>query len=159
MDNGKPISLDELWAQNAEQILNRLVRELKKGGGPTYQRMPAGVLETRVQQLFDAFWQAVSQKSPKPLTDYVRTTGRRRGHEGFSVAELYTVALRLRDALLDAVDNAYADDPELHLSHSRYVEELILAGISTGVQGFVDGREALIARQYQALRRNQITEE
>jgi hypothetical protein len=159
MNDSEPISLDELWAQNAETFLNRLVRELKEGAGPTYQRMPVEVLETRVQRLFDAFWQAVSAKSPKPLTEYVWTAGRARGHEGFTVAELHSVALRLRNALLDAVDEAYADHPELHLRYSRQVEELIFAGVSTGVQGFVDGREALIDRQYRALRRNQTAEE
>ena len=80
---------------------------------------------------------------------------RERGHEGFSVAELQSVALCLRDTLLDAVDEAYAHQPELHLRYSRQVEELVFSGISKGVQGFVDGREALIARQYRALRRNQ----
>ena len=57
------------------------------------------------------------------------------------------------EALLDAVDEAYADQPELHLRYSRDVEELILTGIGAGVRGFVDGREALISRQYQALKR------
>jgi hypothetical protein len=153
MVDPRPISLDELCAQNAEQILNRLVAELKENGGPAYRRMAVDVLENRVQRLFDAFWQAVSQQDPKPLTDYVWKTGRERGHEGFSVAELQNVALGLRDALLDAVDEAYADQPELHLRYSRDVEELIFTGIGAGVRGFVDGREALISRQYQALKR------
>lgn len=159
MSNGEPISLDELCAQNAEQFLGRLVQELKERGGPTYQQMPEEVLESRVRRLFDAFWQAVSQNSPKPLTDYVWTTGRERGHEGFAVAELHGVALCLRDTLLDAVDEVYANQPELHLRYNRQVEELIFSGISKGVQGFVDGREALIARQYRALRRNRMPRE
>jgi hypothetical protein len=154
MDDLQPITLDELCAQNAEQILARLVKELKEVGGPTYQRMPLEVLENRVERLFDAFWQAIAQKNPKPLTDYVWMTGRERGHEGFAVGELHTVAVRLRNALLDLVDEACAGSPELQLSYSRTVEELVLVGISTGVQGFVDGREALIARQAQALLRN-----
>jgi hypothetical protein len=155
MDDRKPTSLDELWAQSAEQIMNRLVIELKEEGGPTYQRMPIQVLETRVQRLFDAFWQSVSQQNATPLKEYVWTTGRERGHEGFSVAELHNVALRLRDALFDAVDEAFPDEPALRLRYSRTVEDLIFAGISTGVQGFVDGREALISRQYEALRRRE----
>jgi hypothetical protein len=154
MDDRKPISLHELWAQNAERLLNRLVQELKEGGGPAYQRMPVEVLQTRVQRLFDAFWQAVSQNDPKPMTDYIWAASRERGHEGFTVAELQNVSLRLRDALLDVVDEVYADYPEVHLRNSRQVEELIFTGIGAGVQGFVDGREALIARQFQALRRN-----
>jgi hypothetical protein len=158
MEDRKPITLDELVAQNAELILRRLIRELKESGGPTYQRIPLGVLQSRVHRLFDAFWQAVSQKDPKPLTEYVRATGRERGHEGFSVAELHNVAIRLRDALLELVDEVYADDPELRLHNSRNVEELIFGGISAGVQGFVDGREALIARQSEALRRNNDTQ-
>jgi hypothetical protein len=155
LSSGEPISLDELCAQNADQFLGRLVQELKERGGPTYQQMPVAVLESRVRRLFDAFWQAVSQNSSQPLADYVWTTGRERGHEGFAVAELHSVALCLRDTLLDAVDEAYADQPELHLRYSRQVEELVFSGISKGVEGFVDAREALIARQYRALRRNQ----
>jgi hypothetical protein len=159
MDDLQPITLDELYAQSAEKVLSRLVSELKAAGGPAYQRMPVEVLESRVQRLFDAFWQAIAQKNPKPLTEYVWTTGRERGHEGFTVAELHTVALHLRDALLDLVDDAYAAHPELRLNYSRTVEELVFVGISTGVQGFVDGREALIARQTQALRRSQLTDQ
>jgi hypothetical protein len=159
MEENKPISLEELWAQNAESILQRLVQELKETGGPAYQRTPSEVLETRIQRLFDAFWEAVLQKDPKPMTDYVWAASRQRGHEGFSVAELQNVALRLREALLDVVDEVYADYPELHLRNSRQVEELILTGISAGVRGFVDGREALIARQYDALRRGKKAED
>jgi hypothetical protein len=159
MEENKPISLEELWAQNAESILQRLVQELKETGGPAYQRTPTEVLENRIQRLFDAFWEAVLQKDPKPMTDYVSAASRQRGHEGFSVAELQNVALRLREALLDVVDEVYADYPELHLRNSRQVEELILTGISAGVRGFVDGREALIARQYDALRRGKKEED
>ena len=159
MEENKPISLEELWAQNAELILQRLVQELKEAGGPAYQRTPNEVLETRIQRLFDAFWEAVGQKDPRPLTDYVWAASRQRGHEGFTVAELQNVALRLRDALLDVVDEVYAGYPELHLRNSRQVEELILTGISAGVRGFVDGREALIARQYNALRRGKKEED
>lgn len=159
MDERQPISLDELLAQNADKILSQLIQELKESGGPTYQRIPMEVLENRVHRLFDAFWQAVSQQSPQPMIEYIRKTGRERGHEGFSVAELQNVALRLRDALLELVDRAYAGHPELRLRHSRSVEELILSGIGAGVQGFVDGREALIARQLEALRRTKRADE
>ncbi len=159
MDERQPISLDELLAQNADKILSQLMQELKESGGPTYQRIPMEVLETRVHRLFDAFWQAVSQQSPQPMIEYIRKTGRERGHEGFSVAELQNVALRLRDALLELVDKAYTGHPELQLRHSRSVEELILSGIGAGVQGFVDGREALIARQLEALRRTKRADE
>jgi len=155
MQDHAPISLDELWAQNAETILDRLVKELKASGSPAYQRTPVDVLASRIRHLFDAFWQAVARNDPKPMTDYIWTTSRERGSEGFSVADLQDVALRLRDALLDVVDVAYVDEPELHLHNSRRVEELILTGIGAGVRGFVDGREALISRQYRALRRNQ----
>jgi hypothetical protein len=153
MNGGEPISLDELWAQNAEMLLDRMVRELKAEGGPAYRRISVQVLQTRVQRLFDVFWQAVSQNDPKPMIDYIRSTGRKRGHEGFTVSELQNVALRLRDAMLEVVDQAYADDAERRLINSRRVEELILSGVGAGVQGYVDGREALIARQYRALRR------
>jgi hypothetical protein len=159
MDERQPISLDELLAQKAEQILSQLIQELKDSGGPTYEKIPIEVLERRIHRLFDAFWQAVSQKSPQPMTEYIRKTGRERGHEGFSVAELQNVALRLRDALLELVDKAYAGHPELQLRHSRSVEELILSGIGAGVQGYVDGREALIARQLEALRRTKRADE
>lgn len=154
MEDRKPISLDELLAQNAEQVLVHLVSELKESGGPTFQRISTEVLQNRLHRLFDAFWQSVSRKDPRPLTEYVRATGRKRGHEGFTVAELQNVALRLRDMLLELVDEAYADDPEQRLRNSRSVEELIFGGVSAGVQGFVDGRDALIARQFEALRRS-----
>jgi hypothetical protein len=159
VSNGELISLDELCAQNAERFLSRLVQDLKERGGPTYRQMPIGVLESRVRRLFDAFWQAVAQNSSKPLTDYVWTTGRERGQEGFAVAELHSVALCFRETLLEAVDEAYADQPELCLRYSRQVEELVFSGISKGVQGFVDGREALITRQNQALRGNELPPE
>jgi len=159
MDKRQPISLDELLAQNAEELLSQLIQELKESGGPTYQKIPMEVLETRVHRLFDAFWQAVSQQSPQPMIEYIRKTGLERGHEGFSVAELQNVALRLRDDLLELVDRAYAGHPELQLHHSRSVEKLILTGVGAGVQGFVDGREALIARQLEALRRTKRADE
>jgi hypothetical protein len=155
MDDHQAISLSELLAQNAERILSQLIEELVERGGPSYQQMPIEVLEVRVQRLFDAFWQGMARNDPKPMTDYIWATSRERGHEGFTVAELQTVGLRLRDALLDVVDEAYADDPEQRLRHSRQIEELILSGIGAGVRGFVDGREALITRQYEALRRGQ----
>jgi AcrR family transcriptional regulator len=155
MDGDEAISLTELLAQSAERILGRLLNELRAKGGPNYQQLPAEVLEMRLQRLFDAFWQGVSQNDPKPMIDYVWATSRERGNEGFTVAELQTVGLRLRDALLEVVDETYADDPALHLRYSRQIEELILSGIGAGVRGFVDGRETLIARQYDALRRGQ----
>jgi AcrR family transcriptional regulator len=155
MDDNQPLSLTELLAQRAEQILDRLIQELREKGGSSYQQMPLEVLEKRVQRLFDAFWQGMSQNTPKPLTDYIWMTSRKRGHEGITVAELQTVGLCLRDALLDVVDEVYAGSPDERLSHSRQIEELILSGIGAGVRGFVDGRESLIKRQYEALRRGQ----
>lgn len=155
MDEHQPISLTELLAQKAEPILTRLIKELRETGGASYKQMPLEVLEKRVQRLFDAFWQGMAQNDPKPMTDYIWATSRERGHEGVTVAELQTVGLRLRDALLDVVDETYADDPDLRLRYSRQIEELILSGIGAGVRGFVDGREALIKRQYEALRRGQ----
>lgn len=159
MDERQPISLDELLAQKAEQLLSQLIQDLKESGGPAYVKLPTQVLERRIHRLFDAFWQAVSLNSPQPMIEYIRKTGRERGHEGFSVTELQNVALRLRDALLELVDEAYAGHPELQLHHSRSVEELILSGIGAGVQGYVDGREALIARQLEALRRTKRADE
>jgi hypothetical protein len=155
MKEQDPISLTELLAQSAERIMGRLMQDLSEKGGPFYQRVAPEVLERRVQRLFDAFWQGISQHSSKPLTDYIWTASRERGHEGMTVAELRTVGLCLRDALLEVVDEAYGNDPELHLRNSRQIEELILSGIGASVEGFVDGREALISRQYEALRRNQ----
>ncbi len=155
MDDRKPISLDELLAQKAEDILSRLLRELVEKGGPSYQKLSVQVLEMRLQRLFDAFWDGMSQHDAKPLTSYIWATSRQRGNEGFTVDELQTVGLCLRDTLLDVVDEVYIDDPALRLRYSRQIEELILTGIGAGVRGFVDGREALISRQYNALRRNQ----
>lgn len=156
MDDSQPISLTELLAQKAELILSRLIKELRDTGGPSYKRIPLEVLEKRLQRLFDAFWQGMAQNDPKPMTDYIWEISRDRGHEGVTVAELQIVGLRLRDLLLDAVDEAFADDPDLHLRYSRQIEELILSGIGAGVRGFVNGREALIKRQYEALRRAQM---
>ena len=158
MNTGESISLTELLAQNAEPIMGQLIQTLREHGGPSYQRMSAGVLERRVQRLFDAFWQGISQNSPRPLTDYIWRASRERGHEGVTVAELRTVGLCLRDALLAVVDEAYSE-PALRLRCSRQIEELILSGIGAGVEGFVDGREALISRQYEALRRSQKAED
>lgn len=152
MDAGKSISLSELLAQNAERLLSELIKELVDKGGPSYQQMSLHVLKTRVQRLFDAFWQGMAKNDPKPMIDYIWEASRERGHEGVSVAELQTVGLYMRDALLRLVDEAYADDPELRLRYSRQIEELILTGIGASVRGFVNGREALIARQYKALR-------
>lgn len=157
MKNQKTISLHELYAQNAERILDRLLTVLLETEGTTYRQMLKEVLRTRLQRLFDAFWQGISQNDPKPMIDYIWSTSRERGNEGFTVADLQVVALCLRDALLEVVDEAYADDPERRLHNSRRTEELILTGISAGVRGFVDGREALISRQYEALRRGQKT--
>lgn len=157
MKERRTISLNELFAQNAERILDQLLAVLLEAEGTIYKQMSAEVLLTRVQRLFDAFWQGISQNDPKPMIDYIRVIGRERGNEGFTVADLQIVALCLRDILLEVVDEAYADDPERRLHNSRRTEELILTGISAGVRGFVDGREALIARQYQALRRSQKT--
>ena len=150
MDDRQMISLTELLAQNAEHILSRLLKELREKGG-SYQQMPRDVLEIRVQRLFDAFWQGMSQNDPKPMIDYIRAASRDRGNEGFTVSEVQTVGLCLRDTLLKVVDKAYADNTALRLRNSRYIEELILSGIGAGVGGFVDGREALITRQYECL--------
>jgi AcrR family transcriptional regulator len=155
MKERKTTSLHELFAQNAERILEQLLAVLLETESTVYKQMPTEVLRTRVQRLFDAFWQGISQNDPKPMIDYIWATGRERGNEGFTVADLQVVALCLRDILLEMVDEAYANDPERRLHNSRRTEELILTGISAGVRGFVDGREALIARQYQALRRSQ----
>lgn len=155
MNDREIVSLTELLAQNAERVLAQLLRVLKDKGGPGYQRLATDVLQTRIQRLFDAFWQGVAQNDPRPMTDYIATASRERGQEGFTVAEVQTVGLCLRDALLEVVDEAYATDPAQHLKVSRHIEELILSGLGAGVKGFVDGREALIARQYEALRRSQ----
>ena len=109
----------------------------------------------RVQRLFDAFWQGVSRNDPRPMTEYIWATSRERGDEGVNVAELQTVGLCFREALLEVVDEACAENPALHLRYSRQIEELILSGIGASARGFVDGREALITRQYAALRRSQ----
>lgn len=155
MKDHKPVSLHELYAQNAERILDQLLAVLLDAEGTTYKNVSPQLLRTRVQRLFDAFWQSISQKDPQPMIDYIWMTSRERGNEGFTVADVQAVALCLRDALLELVDEAYADDPELRLHNSRRTEELILTGIGAGVQGFVDGRETLISRQYQMLRRAQ----
>ena len=89
------------------------------------------------------------------MVEYIWSTSRERGNEGFSVADLQVVGLCLRDSMLKVVDEVYAGDPKLRLRHSRRIEELILSGIGAGVQGFVDGRESLIARQFEALQRSQ----
>jgi hypothetical protein len=149
-----PISLDELLAQKAENILSRLLRLLVEKGGPSYKKLPIQVLERRVQRLFDAFWQGMAQHDAKPMIDYIWNTSRERGNEGFSVDELQTLGLCLRDTLLDAVDEVYEAHPRLRLRYSRQIEELILTGLGSSVRGFVDGREALISRQTEALRRN-----
>ena len=148
-------SLPEALAQNAEYILGRVLKVLLKKEGSTYHEMPSEILQTRIQHLFDAFWQGVSQNDPKPMVEYIWSTSRERGNEGFSVADLQVVGLCLRDSMLKVVDEVYAGDPTLRLRHSRRIEELILSGIGAGVQGFVDGRESLIARQFEALQRSQ----
>jgi hypothetical protein len=155
MNDREPISLTELCAQNAERIMAQLIAVLREKGGPRYKELSAEVLQRRVQRLFDSFWQGISKNDPQPMTEYIWAASRERGHEGFSVAELQAVGLYLRDVLLGIVDEVYADNQELRLQNSRRVEELIWAGIGASVQGFVDGREALITRQYQALRRDQ----
>jgi hypothetical protein len=154
MADQTPISLDELLAQRAENILSRLLRTLVEKGGPSYKSLPMPVLERRLQRLFDAFWQGMAQGDAKPMVDYIWNTSRQRGNEGFSVDELQTLGLCLRDTLLDAVDEVYAEYPTLRLRYSRQIEELILTGLGSSVRGFVDGREALISRQTKALRRN-----
>ena len=83
----------------------------------------------------------------------------RRGHEGFAVADLQVIGLCLRKVILEVVDEVYATDPALHLRNSRQIEELILSGLGASVHGFVGGREALISRQFEALRRSQKTED
>ncbi len=159
MSLNEPIALTELLAQNADRIMGRLLKELPEKAGPFYQRLSADVLARRVQRLFDAFWEGMSQQSHQPLTRYIWATSRERGSEGVTVAELRAVGLCLREALLEVVDEAYADDPELCLRNSRQIEELILDGIGAGVEGFVDGREALISRQFEALWRSRRPED
>jgi hypothetical protein len=153
MQNSETIALNEVLAQNAEHILDQILMVLSEAKGTTYSEMPTEVLQTRIQQLFDAFWQSISQSNPRPFYNYIWSTSRARGNEGFNVGDLQTVGLCLRDVILEVVDQAYEDDPTLRLHHSRRIEELILAGIGAGVRGFVDGRESLITRQYQALQR------
>lgn len=153
MNDSKTISLTELLAQNAERVLSRLIEDLMKKGDSRYRQLPPDVLRARIQRLFDAFWQGIAQNDSKPLTQYIRSTSRERANEGVTVADLQAVGVHLRNALLEVVDEAYADDAELRLRYSRQIEELILSGIGSGVQGFVDGREALIARQFEALMR------
>jgi hypothetical protein len=155
MKDREPISLHEVLAQNAEYILDQLLTVLLNAEGTTYHQMSSEVLQRRIQQLFDAFWQTVAQNNPEPMVNYIWKTSRERGNEGFTVADLQTVALCMRDAMLTVVDEVYADAPVQRLHHSRRIEELILSGIGAGVRGFVDGREALISRQFEALRRSQ----
>ena len=155
MQNNEAIILNEVLAQNAEHILDQILTVLSKAKGTTYGEMPTEVLQARIQHLFDAFWQSISQNNPRPFYNYIWSTSRARGNEGFSVADLQSVGLCLRDVILDVVDQAYTTDPTLRLHHSRRIEELILSGIGAGVRGFVDGRESLITRQYQALTRSQ----
>ena len=155
----RSVSLPETLAQNAERILSRLVAQLRTQDGTTYGQLLPKVLETRVQQLFDAFWQGVAQNDPKPMTDFIQETSRSRGHEGFAVADLQVIGLCLRKVILEVVDEVYATDPALHLRNSRQIEELILSGLGASVHGFVGGREALISRQFEALRRSQKTED
>jgi hypothetical protein len=155
MQNNETISLNEVLAQNAEHILDQVLTVLSKAEGTTYSEMPTEVLQARIQHLFDTFWQSISQNNTRPFYNYIWSTSRARGNEGFSVSDLQSVGLCLRDVILDVVDQAYTDDPTLRLHHSRRIEELILSGIGAGVRGFVDGRESLITRQYQALQRSQ----
>jgi hypothetical protein len=153
MQNSETTTLNEVLAQNAEQILDQILMVLSETKDTTYSEMPTEVLQTRIQQLFDAFWQSISQNNPRPFYNYIWSTSRARGNEGFRVGDLQTVGLCLRDVILEVVDQAYEVDATLRLHHSRRIEELILSGIGAGVRGFVDGRESLITRQYQALQR------
>lgn len=146
-------SLPEVLAQNMDSILQALVERLKESGGPAYTSQPVEVLGTRIQRLVDVFWQSIAQNDSTILTNYISGVTRERSSQGFSIRQVQRVAIILREVLLKIVDAAYAGDPALRLKNSRRIEELILSGFGAGAFGVEDGREAVISRQNQALRR------
>jgi len=146
-------SLPEVLAQNMDSIIQALVDRLKESGGPAYTSLPLEMLGTRVQRLVDVFWQSIAQNDSAILTNYISSVTRERSSQGYSIRQVQRVAIILRDVLLKVVDTVYADDPALRLKNSRRIEELILSGFGAGAFGVENGREAIISRQNQALRR------
>lgn len=114
----------ELLMQHKNDIIAELARRVKEQGGPTYAATPLEQLQVRMGLFFDALYGSVSRNDLSVMEDFVASSVRQRIQERYAMQEIQSFVDVLRAVILGLVDTAYRDDPPLHRSSARQLEDL-----------------------------------
>ena len=118
------LSFPELLSQNKDYIIKELTRRTKEQAGPTYAATPVAQLQTRMGLVFEAMHRAVAQDDMTVMEAFVTESVRQRVQERYAMQEIQAFVNILRAVVLKLLDTAYEDEPALHRTSTRQLEEM-----------------------------------
>lgn len=141
----------ELLAQNKQEIVEDLTREVKERAGPTYATMPIEKLQPRMGLVLDAVQQSVEQGNPAILGDFVSDMVRQRAMERYALGEIQEVIFLLRTIVQRLVNHALQEDLDGRLVATQQFEELSHWAYRRSVEVYLNAYEERMELQRRAL--------